>query len=188
MSRNAYLYDRLLSMLFDIDSKHHTILTDLFLLKDYHKIMSTKFEDESVDAVKVRYEGLYRHHVQAEKMRRYLEQNISDCYDINEWDLFVQLNNGDKFIYDSFYNRITFDIYKSDELTREQEAKEFRKNLKKFMDRKRLTQEELAERIGVTRLTINKYLNGQSNPSHWVVRDMAKVLGCSVEDFYYKRY
>lgn len=187
MNKDKFLYDTFISMLFVLDGRHHSCLNDLIFLKDYRKIMTTKLEDENDDEIKGKYSGAYKHQADAERMRRYLEENVMEYYNINRWELFVRLKNGDRFIYDSFYNVVKFDSY-SDELTDEQEAKELTNNLKKMMDRKFMSQTQLAKEIGVDRVTINRYINGKRIPDAVVLRKIAKALDCSVVDFYYKHY
>lgn len=187
MNKDEFLYNTFISMLFILDGKHHSCLNDLVFLKDYKKIMAIKLEDENNDGMKGEYSGIYRHQVNAEKMRRYLEENVMEYYNINKWELFVRLKNGDRFIYDNFYNVVKFDSY-SDELTDEQEARELANNLKKIMDRKFISQERLAKEVGVDRITINRYINGKRIPDAVVLRKIAKVLDCSVVDFYYRHY
>ena len=48
--------------------------------------------------------------------------------------------------------------------------------------RDRLSQEELAQRVGVRRETIGHLENGHYNPSLKLAMDIAHVFGCTVED------
>lgn len=178
-----FLYEQFVTALFESNS----CLTDLVFLKDYRNIKNSKLEDEC-DGVKGRYASLYQHHVNAEKMRRYIEQNMISYYAINEWDLFIELQNGDKFIFDSHHNTVTFNLYKNGDLTEAQEMREFAKNLKKLLERNYMTQDDLANTIGVSRLTVNRYINGKRVPDYITLSKLAKVLKCSVNDFYYKEY
>lgn len=184
-SDDEFLYNQFIISLFESNS----CLTSLIFLKDYRNVINSEIENYNEhEDVKNAYTGLYRHHVNAEKIKRYIEQNKIKCYSLNEWDLFIELKNGDKFIYDSFNNTVNFNLYENGELTEEQEIKEFTKNLRKLLARKYMTQEELAERIGVSRITINRYMNGKQFPDAMVLRKMSKVLNCSIEDFFYKDY
>lgn len=183
-SDDRFLYDQFITALFESNS----CLTDLVFLKDYRSIRNSKIEDDADNEVKGKYVELYQHHVNAEKMKRYIEQNMIDCYAINEWDLFIKLRNGDEFIFDSYRNAVSFDLYKNGELTDEEERREFTKNLKKLLDRNYMTQEELANKTGISRLSINNYINGKQLPDAMKLRKMAKALGCSTEDFFYKKY
>ena len=189
MNDDTFLYNKLMSSLFTLDSKHHSCLNDLVFLKDYRKVMTTKLpdEDEFAEELKGKYASIYRQDILAERMRRYLEDNIIEHYEINQWELFIRLRNNDQFVYDGFYNVITFNSY-GDELTDEQELKELRKNLKKMLDRRFMTQEELANEVGVDRKTINRYLNGDRIPDAIVLVKIAKALKCSVMDLYYRTH
>jgi putative transcriptional regulator len=48
-----------------------------------------------------------------------------------------------------------------------------------------LTQAELAERVGVSRKTINTVENGVFIPSTLLALKLAKALKCKVEDLFY---
>ena len=48
-----------------------------------------------------------------------------------------------------------------------------------------LTQAELAERVGVTRKTVNTVENGVFIPSTVVALKLAAALGCSVEELFF---
>jgi putative transcriptional regulator len=50
--------------------------------------------------------------------------------------------------------------------------------------KKNLTQEQLAQRVGVTRKTINTVENGIYIPSTFLALKMAKVLGVKVEELF----
>ena len=47
-----------------------------------------------------------------------------------------------------------------------------------------LTQGDLAERVGVTRKSVNSIENGHFVPSTELALKMARVLGCTVEDLF----
>ena len=59
----------------------------------------------------------------------------------------------------------------------------FSKNLKRLMKEENITQEELANEIGVSRAIVSRYTIGQSIPSFLTVVKMADVLFCSVNEF-----
>ena len=50
--------------------------------------------------------------------------------------------------------------------------------------RDRLSQEELAQKVGVRRETIGNLENGRYNPSLKLAMDIAHVFGCTVEDIF----
>jgi len=57
--------------------------------------------------------------------------------------------------------------------------------LREARERAGLTQAELAERIGVSRKTVNTVENGVFIPSTVVALKLAGALGCSVEDLFF---
>lgn len=59
----------------------------------------------------------------------------------------------------------------------------FSKNLKQLMKENNVTQEDLANDIGVDRSMISRYTTGQSIPSFLTVIRMSEALFCSLDDF-----
>lgn len=61
-------------------------------------------------------------------------------------------------------------------------------NLQVWRAKKDLTQEDLAEKVGVTRQTINAVETGKYNPSLELAFKLAEFLDCKIEDiFEYER-
>jgi putative transcriptional regulator len=56
--------------------------------------------------------------------------------------------------------------------------------LKLYRARQGLTQEQLAERVGVTRKTINTVENGHFIPSTLLALKLARALGARVEELF----
>lgn len=54
-------------------------------------------------------------------------------------------------------------------------------NLKVLRKKRKLTQGELAEKLGVSRLMINQYENGKSKPSRHTLVKMAEFFNCSLD-------
>jgi len=57
----------------------------------------------------------------------------------------------------------------------------FIKRLQELLDDKDITQRELAQRIGVTEVTISRYLNGERKPRIEIISKIAEVLGVSID-------
>ena len=57
----------------------------------------------------------------------------------------------------------------------------FAKRLKQAMEEKQITQAELADRIGKGRSSVSQYLSGKNIPKEDVQKQIADVLGCTVE-------
>ena len=117
------------------------------------------------------------------------EEDVEDITCINEWDILIKFKNGKKIIYDTFTNYYTEIFYNSiNDITEEQEKKEFSHKLRSLMNRKNITQDELAEKTNTSQVMISRYITGRCIPSVIVLRKIAKVLNCSMDDFFYKEY
>ena len=57
--------------------------------------------------------------------------------------------------------------------------------IREYRLRDRMSQEELAQRVGVRRETIGNLENGKYNPSLKLAMDIAHVFGCTVEDIFF---
>ena len=58
---------------------------------------------------------------------------------------------------------------------------DFSNNIKSRREMLRMTQEELAKRVGVTQTTIWLYENGEATPKLAIALALAKALGTTVE-------
>ena len=116
------------------------------------------------------------------------KEDIVEYKAVSPYDLVIEFENGERRIYDTFSNTWSYVKYESDDLTDEQELHEFQVNLRTLIRRKFMDQTEFARRLGITQGMVSKYLTGRSVPDVLMLRKMAKVLGCSVNDFFYKHY
>lgn len=117
------------------------------------------------------------------------KDDIEEIIEISQWELLFKFKNGEKIIYDTDtgYHRNLF--YKSvNELTEEQERKEFGYALRTMMRRRWINQEELAKCVGTSQTMISHYMTGRSIPGGIMLRKIAKVLGCSIDELFYIDY
>jgi len=56
--------------------------------------------------------------------------------------------------------------------------------MKELREQKQLTQEQLAQKVGVRRETILFLEKGKYNPSLQLAHDIAKVLGVAIEELF----
>ncbi|NLY21582.1 MAG: helix-turn-helix transcriptional regulator [Tissierellia bacterium] len=61
---------------------------------------------------------------------------------------------------------------------------EYISNIREYRIKANLTQEELAEKVGVRRETIGRLENGKYNPSLKLAHDIAKTLNAKIEDLF----
>jgi DNA-binding Xre family transcriptional regulator len=113
------------------------------------------------------------------------EEDILSYEALNEHDLLITYRNGKKEIYDT-YNNTSRRINRpnSNNMDDSQMRLNFRRRLQTIMNRKWVTQEELAQRINSSQQMISRYLTGQSIPSALTIKKIADALDCNVNDFY----
>ena len=113
------------------------------------------------------------------------EEDILSYEALNKHDLLITFRNGKQEIYDTFSNtsrRVNrIDQTQTDD---SQMRLNFRRRLQTIMNRKWVTQEELARRINSSQQMISRYLTGQSVPSALTLKKIADALDCNVNDLY----
>lgn len=111
------------------------------------------------------------------------EEEILSYEALNEHDLLITYKNGVKEIYDT-YNNTSRRVNRIDQTNDSEMRLNFRRRLQSIMNRKWVTQEELARRINTSQQMISRYLTGQSIPSALTIKKIADALDCNVNDFY----
>lgn len=113
------------------------------------------------------------------------EEDILSYEALNKHDLLITFKNGKQEMYDTFNNtsrRVNhIDQTKIDD---SQMRLNFRRRLQTIMNRKWVTQEELARRINSSQQMVSRYLTGQSIPNALTLKKIADALDCNVNDFY----
>ena len=60
--------------------------------------------------------------------------------------------------------------------------KEIGRNIRKFIVYRGMRQQDVSEKVGITEAMLSRYINGTSMPSIDKLHNIAKVLGCHVDD------
>lgn len=55
-------------------------------------------------------------------------------------------------------------------------------NIKRLCERNGMTQKELAEKSGITSVSVSRYCNGTRTPNAKTLYAMAKALGCRMDE------
>lgn len=117
------------------------------------------------------------------------KDDVIEIRKLNDWDLLIVFKDGKKILYDTsngYYKNISYNHV--NELTEEHEKAEFAYMLRSLMKRNFITQEEMANRINTSQTMISHYMNGRAIPSAIMLNKIAKVIGCSMDDFFNKNY
>jgi DNA-binding Xre family transcriptional regulator len=102
-----------------------------------------------------------------------------------DWWLTVKMDDGSAYIYDDLENSIRRIPDDPNNMTEAQCLHEFGIRLKLLLQRRFISQGELADRIGISPVTLSGYINGKHSPGFHIVDKIAKELGCSIDEFRY---
>ena len=110
------------------------------------------------------------------------ENDIVNVKKVSDSEFIFDLSMGIRYLYDIVGDTATI-IRRSDAdyVTDEMWKKEFSRRLKKRASIKGFYMYDLAERLGVSENTMNRYANGKSIPNGYMIQRLAHILDCSVE-------
>ena len=116
------------------------------------------------------------------------EEDLAIVKWINDYEIYFQFKDGRKCIYDTIFHGSKGFYPEGYELTDEEWKVSFKNRLIKLMKHKRISQAELAEKIGTSQTMISHYITGRYVPGVVMAAKIARALGCSIEDLLYKEY
>ena len=100
----------------------------------------------------------------------------------------VKLSNGDILDYDSVENTIRWVRTLNDEMDEDRRRLAFSRNLQKMIPFTGLSKGELAERLGITNAMLSRYLKGTNVPSVDKAYQIARFVGCTVDELFDETY
>lgn len=117
---------------------------------------------------------------------RYAEKAVSYEED-SATTLVVKLDDGSARLYDDVTGYLRVLPRDSNEMTEDECRSEFGRRLQRILMLKNMTQRDLANETGISEMMISRYILGRNTPSYYAVDRIAKVLGCSTDEFRYNR-
>lgn len=142
----------------------------LIMFKDGHKIVFDK--------------ALY--HLVVDYNPMIDENRIVMATKLTHYDLLIEYDDGHKTIYDTLTSTIRGTREKYDLSDDYYIKRVFKFNLYELMERKWITQKELAKRVGTSQTMISRYMSGKCMPNAIMLKKLADALKCSVDDFFRK--
>ena len=97
----------------------------------------------------------------------------------------IKTEDGCVYLYDTWNDTIRT-MPKNSNMDIETFAVEFGERLRRIMDRKGITQEILSEETGISQTIISRYILGKSVPGLYAVDKISMVLGCKIDDLFYR--
>lgn len=120
----------------------------------------------------------------------FIFNDMVDWYPSGQMEITVRVKNGDKYTFNQIeksYQR----IYSVDGEIEDLEEMEFRRRFAQRLMRKLInvgmTQDQLAEYSGISKVMISKYLTCKATPSYYNVDRIARALRCSVSELEVRR-
>lgn len=113
-----------------------------------------------------------------------LSEEMVDWYPSAQMEITVKTMDGKKYAYDFMDRRIypICDRGGNIDISEAEWRKIFVCNLNRKMRNMAMTQTRLAEKTGVSQITISKYINGLATPSSFNLIKMARALKCSIHE------
>jgi DNA-binding Xre family transcriptional regulator len=104
---------------------------------------------------------------------------------ISHDELFVKTESGACYLYDDLENSIRGLPRDMDNMTEEECSREFGKRLKRMLFQKGVTQNQLAEKTGISSVSLSQYINGKKSPGFYNLDKIARALECSLDELRY---
>ncbi len=103
---------------------------------------------------------------------------------LGDFETLFFLKDGDKILFDELNKKWKLISTSPDktELTDDEWVAEFSRKLKKKLSLKHVLQKDLAKALNVSTFAVNRYVNGTQTPPILILRKIAGILGCSVEE------
>lgn len=106
-----------------------------------------------------------------------------DWYGNGDYEIVAILDDRSKLIYNQATGTMRFLRNEGAEISEEDWIKDFSMTLKHKVSMSGLTQQDLSNATGISKVSISKYMAGKSVPSHYNMLKIARALNCSVYEF-----
>lgn len=120
----------------------------------------------------------------------FIFDEVVDWYPSGQLEITVRLRNDDKYAYTLIGNGLR-QIYSTEDIIEDIEEMEFRKRFSFCLMRKLnnvgMTQDQLAEASGISKVMISKYITCKATPSYYNVDRIARALRCGVSELEVRR-
>lgn len=138
---------------------------------------------------------MYRTSKQIDMYNRFLEKHKRIGYSVIDWyyignsTLVLNTKHGDTYTYDDKKRKVVRVMKEEDKvlgvMTEEDWRKEFALVLRDKMRKKGMKGYMLADKTGLSRIAISKYVNATRTPSSYNLVLIADALGCLVSELTY---
>lgn len=123
------------------------------------------------------------------KVLRYQHPLLFDLYEteqelgFSEWC--IKLTNGSKFLYIPRAEELLVLPKDVDDPSEQTFKMLFGRRLRIIMRDRGINRVQLSEMTGMSKMSIGRYINGTRTTSCYAMRNLARALNCSTDDFFY---
>ena len=100
----------------------------------------------------------------------------------------IKLDNGEIIDYDRIKNTIIWIRTDNPEVDEETRRKAFGRNLEKRIPLTGMSKGDISEKLGITNAMLSRYLRGNSIPSVDKAYQLARIIGCRVDELFDDNY
>lgn len=116
------------------------------------------------------------------RYKRFFDQMV-DWYSTDRYEIVAILDDGMKLTYNYLTGKIRFLKDSESKITEEDWVKDFSMILRQKIFLRGMSQGDLSEATGISKVSISKYMTGKSIPSYYNMTKIAQALECSVSEF-----
>ena len=111
----------------------------------------------------------------------YMADEIVDSKLHDKWTIDLIMKNGEKLRYDSIEG-LSRTLKETSSIDDDEWKKALGRRIKRYIWSKGFTQQQLADRTGISQYLISRYINGYVSPSARNLKKIADALSCSADD------
>lgn len=112
----------------------------------------------------------------------WLDQEIAECRILNIYEILITLENGEKYIFNEGTTAIRHLPTREQLLDDHVYDQEFMCRIRSAMMAAHIGVLDLAEKTGIPRRTISRYLNTNSSPTTRNLHKIVNAIGCDILD------
>lgn len=115
----------------------------------------------------------------------FFADTIAEWWPSGRREITIRFKDQTRVVYDDITDTMRFikkDRVEANEGDEEKWREQFAYNLSRRMLDCGLTQRDIASRVGVTNVMMNRYCKGTSTPSFFIIKKIASVLQCSITE------
>ena len=118
-------------------------------------------------------------------MYRPIFERAVEYEEVSPTEMIIKTDDGHVYLYDTWGDTIRHMPSDSD-MDKDRFAMEVGERIRRIMDKRGITQEELSESTGISQTMISRYILGKNIPGLHAADKISRALRCTVNDLLYR--